>query len=371
MTGVGLFVAGWHYADEVLRPEPAELPVYDVMVAAVGDGTVTLERTPDSALPGVWGLDWPDGYARVTDVVAEDDATVTRRLVPVVGELAADERVRVDANAYPADPDQAFYFPTQQVTVEGPDGGLPADLVVPDVVAPDEERTRWRTGGPRDTWAVLVHGRGASRAEAYRLVPALRSLGLPSLVVSYRNDPDAPPDPEGRYGLGWTEWRDLDAATDYAFENGAQEVVLVGFSMGGAVVMSYLHESGDADRVAAVVLDAPVLDWDRVLREAAAERGVPGWLVPVARGVITLRTGIRWRGLDQVRRAGELEVPVLVHHGTADEVVPLETSRAFAAARPELVELAAVDGAGHVRSWNRDPPAYEARLADFLTGVLD
>ncbi len=46
-------------------------------------------------------------------------------------------------------------------------------------------------------WAVLVHGRGATREECLRGVPVLHRLGLTTLVPSYRNDRDAPGDPAG------------------------------------------------------------------------------------------------------------------------------------------------------------------------------
>ncbi|MEX2621419.1 MAG: alpha/beta fold hydrolase [Egibacteraceae bacterium] len=365
MALLSVLSVGWYYAGEILRPPQAERPVYDVTVADVGETTVTV---PAAAVPdGVWGLQWPEGYARVGEVVGTDpDAgTVTRRMVPVIGALQAGQAVAVDAHAYPPDAADAFAFPAETVLLAGPDGPLPADVVVPEVTAPDDERTAWRAG-PRDTWVIMVHGRGGSRSEAFRALPTIRALGLPALVLGYRNDPDAPASPDGHSGLGWTEWRDVQAATDYAFDHGARDVVLLGYSMGGAIVSTYLHEAPDADRVAGMVLDAPVLDWDVVLRAAAADRGVPLWLIPVARGIITVRTGLRWGRLDQVARAEDFDVPILLFHGTADPTVPVASSDAFAAARPDLVTYVRVEGAGHVRAWNADPDAYEAHLRDFL-----
>ncbi len=50
----------------------------------------------------------------------------------------------------------------------------------------------------RDVWAVLVHGRGATREECLRAVPLLHRLGVPVLVPSYRNDADGPTTYGGR-----------------------------------------------------------------------------------------------------------------------------------------------------------------------------
>ncbi|PTT14001.1 alpha/beta hydrolase, partial [Microbacterium sp. HMWF026] len=70
----------------------------------------------------------------------------------------------------------------------------------------------WEFPAPNDTdvWVVQVHGRGTTRAETLRAVPVFHALGISSLVVSYRNDGEAPRSPSGTYALGATEWRDLD-----------------------------------------------------------------------------------------------------------------------------------------------------------------
>jgi pimeloyl-ACP methyl ester carboxylesterase len=60
---------------------------------------------------------------------------------------------------------------------------------------------------------------------------------------------------------------------------------------------------------------------------------------------------------------------MLVIHGTDDRTVPFETSRRLALTRPDLVQLVAVPGAGHARSWNRDPDAYAYAVERFLDRV--
>ena len=41
-------------------------------------------------------------------------------------------------------------------------------------------------------WAIMVHGRGATRQEGLRAVRTARELGMSSLLISYRNDGLAP-----------------------------------------------------------------------------------------------------------------------------------------------------------------------------------
>ena len=131
-----------------------------------------------------------------------------------------------------------------------------------------------RTSGPSWSTAAAQPGRKACGPSG----PATE-LGLTSLLVSYRNDGLAPSAPDGRYGLGSTEWRDVDAAIAFALANGAKEVVLFGWSMGGAICLQTADLSQHRHVIRAMVLDAPVIDWVNVLAHHA--RAEPD---PVRRG---------------------------------------------------------------------------------------
>ena len=129
--------------------------------------------------------------------------------------------------------------------------------------------------GPGERWAVLVHGRGARREETIRAMPPLLGRGWTCLVPSYRNDEGVPAGPDGRYALGLSEWRDVEAAMRYAVDQGAREVLLMGWSMGGAIVLQLLDRSPLSALVSRVVLDAPVIDWGDVLAHHARAHRVP------------------------------------------------------------------------------------------------
>lgn len=355
MPAAGLFAIGWGHAGEILAP-PAAPAGDETTVLATGARRLALRRTRASTEPGLLGLAHAGGYARVGPVDGRDAEGVTRPYLTLAGGPPPPGPARVDGYACPPHPADAFAFPVQEVTFPGPLGRYPAWQVLP-------------AGRRRRTWVVFVHGRGGTRAEAFRVLPAMRRLGLPALSVTYRNDAGAPGSPGGTYGLGWTEWEDVQAATDHARRHGARAVVLFGYSMGGAIVGAYLSRSPDAGRVRGVVLDSPVLDWEATISHGTRERRLPGSLTPFAMSVARLRAGVPWGGLDQVARAGEWSVPVLLAHGAADPSVPVATSDAFAAARPDLVEYLRVPGAGHVRAWNVDPAGYERALRRFLLGL--
>ena len=227
---------------------------------------------------------------------------------------------------------------------------------------------RFTPKGPRDTWVIGVHGRGAQRTELYRLIGLCLEARLPSLVVSYRTD-QWTAQPARLTTLGTTEWRDVEAAMQLAMSRGARRVILAGFSMGGAIVAMTVRRSEFAGAVAGVILDSPALDWGPTLRHVATVRHVPRGIVPVVMLLARARARVDWAGLNQVASAGEFVHPILLVHGTGDEVTPIWLSDALAEARPDLVTYLRVEGAGHVKAWNVERARYEQAVLGFLDVV--
>jgi alpha-beta hydrolase superfamily lysophospholipase len=222
----------------------------------------------------------------------------------------------------------------------------------------------------------LVHGNAMDRLDTIKVVPALHRLGLPVLMISYRNDAGAPPDPSGMLRYGQTEWRDLAAAVQYALGHGARRLLLVGYSMGGAIVASFLEHSPLAARVAGVVLDSPMLDFSRsVDLGASRERlplvglSLPQSLTDVAKWIASWRYDVDWRSLDYLHGAAKLQAPILLFQGTADQRVPAATSDQLATVAGDVTYVR-VRGADHLDSWNLDPAGYDRAVRAFVERVL-
>jgi fermentation-respiration switch protein FrsA (DUF1100 family) len=357
---------GWYFADQLrvdaLVPDSGE-QTFDLRVTEVGAGTLALTAVegedPDLTAPGVVGIDWGTGYGQLGEVVSEGtDGVVVRQMTrtdgdpPVVGALAD-----LDWAAFPGNPDRAFGLDYTDVQFDTPLGMMNA----------------WEILAPSSLWVIHVHGLGAPRSEALRALRPIAAAGYPQLVISYRNDPEGPADPSGFYGYGESEWEDVAGAVAYAMTQGAEGVVLVGYSTGAAHILSYLYRTPQGP-VLAAAFDSPNIDFEETVDLGASQRSLPliplplpGTLVWTAKRLSSIRFGVDWTALDYVSRAELLNVPVLVFHGTADETVPLATSQEFFEARPDLVRLVIVPGAGHVRSWNVSPQAYERRLTEFLS----
>ncbi|MHA6628967.1 alpha/beta hydrolase family protein [Pseudonocardia sichuanensis] len=357
--GAGAAGIGWFYSSVLL--DTAIRPVYPERVLAVGADTVTLAATRLTMQPGTWGLRWAadraTGLAIVGPVAHRRSGQVVR---PLLGGQPPEPGCVAVLDTGPFDPDPgARGLPFEDVDVPGPLGTYPA----------------WWVPGPADddTWVVLVHGRGGSRREALRILPALHERGHPLLVVSYRNDEGAPPSPDGHYHLGDTEWEDVEAAVRFAVDRGARRVVLFGWSMGGAVTGAFLDRSTEAGRVAAVVWDAPLVDWRATLRQQARNRRLPTVLSPLATAVTSRRIGIDFDRFDLRRRPPAVRPPTLLLHSTGDTAVPVAASRALAAAAPSLgwpLRYVEVPDAEHTASWNADPAAYEHAVTSFLAEAL-
>jgi alpha-beta hydrolase superfamily lysophospholipase len=354
---LGLLGAAWHAATELLDPDRAGDP-YTLRLTTVDDDAVTLPATPETTEPGVCCLQWPGGYGLLGAEVHPAPSGVRRILTDRVGVPPAPGiRARLKRHTFEGDPRRAFGLAFEDVDVPTPLGPMPAWLI------PGAPSSNRRGTG---TWAVVVHGRGGTRAGMLRLVPALHDLGMTTLIISYRNDAGAPPGPDGLFHLGDTEWLDLEAAVHEARSRGAKDIVAFGDSMGGAIVMQFLERSPLSGSVRAVVLDSPVLDWTPVLAHAGRQLRLPPVILALAKVIARLRTGLRWERLDQMSRAADLTVPVLIIHGDSDETVPAATSEAYAAARPDLVTYLRVPGAGHVEGWTSDQDGYGEALRTFV-----
>jgi hypothetical protein len=357
---------GWYFAGQIhedgLKVDPWS-PSYGQNVSAAGEGTITISDPADEQpiLDGdaVWGIQWEGGYGQVSGPGSTADE-VTRDFTVLSGEAPRpDEPIALDRAAFPlSDPAAAVGEGVSEISYTSPSGEVPA----------------WYVPGEGTTWAVLVHGKGATRAETLRMMRSTVAAGLPSLAIGYRNDADAPPDPSGLYQFGRTEWQDLDGAIQYAQELGAEEVVVVGASMGAAITASYLHQVADAP-VSAMILDAPMLDFGETVSHGAAQRSlpvlgtVPEPLTWTAKQIAAVRYDVDWRAVDYLEDTSWVDVPTLVVHGTEDATVPVGLSERLAAEKPDLVQLETFDGAGHVAAWNTDPARYDRLLEEFLSGL--
>jgi len=207
-------------------------------------------------------------------------------------------------------------------------------------------------------------------------VPVFHAAGYTSLLISYRNDGEAPPSADGRFGLGDTEWRDVEAAIDFAVRHGATGIVLMGWSMGGAISLQAATRAVHDGRLLGIVLESPVIDWADVVAYQAVLLRLPKMVVRGALTVMGRRWGrvvtglhlpIDFPRLDFVARADDLSLPILILHSDDDGFVPSTPSRRLAERRPDIVTLVPFSVARHTKLWNYDPAAWNGAILTWLT----
>ena len=283
-----------------------------------------------------------------------------------VGKLADKVREGIENNTeappddplvpgYRGDPGEAFDYPFDEVMIATPLGDAPA----------------WFVPGSCSTWAITVHGLGGRREEGLRHLSVFHPAGIPTLLITYRNDDGAPADPTGMYGFGLTEWRDLDAAVAYALAHGATNVILDGESMGGAIIGQFLTHSQHVDRVAALILDCPAVDMLRIATDAVTQfrLPLPGPIARLGLGFADRRYPVplgQARSLDTV---AAFEKPLFLAHGDQDELVPITSSETLVARRHAPTVFLRTH-AKHIHSWSENPAQYRKWLKAFLATVL-
>ncbi len=329
------------------------------------DDSIRLPITDDTVRPGEYGL-WHDGTGHTTvgSVLDVDEAagTVRRAVVRTTGDVST--RVRWSGHVHP-DP-AAMDVDWAEVDLATPVGPAPAWVI--------------RPGGPEAapaaTWAVHVHGIRTTRVTALRTVPAALEAGWTSIVPSFRGDGEAPW--QGRAShLGAREWPDVEAALDHAVANGAERLVIVGWSMGATITHELLARSAHRDRFVGLVLVSPALDWATTVRSQAGRAGLPGFVVgaalramalPLVCRLVGLRSPVDVRALSWLHAPRSLP-PTLLIHSSGDTTVPFAVSREFADAHPDTVTLAVSEPAEHAWERNVDAVWFDTTITNWARSL--
>lgn len=372
-AGVALLTAGglglgWTIARRLtapVGPRDFDLTVHDVEVD--GDRRLLiLDRTRETAARGIYNLWFETGdWVRVADEVLDRGS----------GQIA---RVVTDA-MHDFLPSAGERFSWSGIYFANPaDAGLSAREI--SINTPAGAASAWLIAGKEDcsTWAIHIHGLGSNRRGTLRGVQVAAEMGYTSLVISYRNDGEGPRLGNERSTLGFTEREDAETAVDFAVQNGAQRIVLFGWSMGAAIALQVASRTRERGVIAGLVLDSPVLNWIDVIKANCARSGLPAIAGHLATPWLTLRSlarmvglpgGIPLRELDWVQRAEELTVPMLILHGTRDDSAPISVSGALRDRRPDLVELETFDS-GHTLAWNSDSARWRSAVSSWFAKYL-
>ncbi len=172
----------------------------------------------------------------------------------------------------------------------------------------------FRAADPDAPAILYFHGNGESAAHNVDLADFFVSQGLSMFLAEYRGyggQPGAPTE-EGLLADARDAWNALDGLGVPAGKR-----ILLGRSLGAAVAAGLAADLG-AEPPALVVLVSPFTSISDMARP------VVGWLTPLA---------VRDR-FDTAGRLPRIGAPLVIVHGTHDEVIPFAMGEALAHSRP-------------------------------------
>lgn len=222
--------------------------------------------------------------------------------------------------------------------------------------------------GDDDPALVLCHGYQRSIEETFALGCDLRERGFNVLVFDFRGCGRS----GGRYtSIGYYEPLDARGAVSWleARTGGRSLIGMLGISMGGAVAIAV---AAGCPQVRALVTDSAFA----TLRGAIAQRFATLRFPSLQLHHLSLRTAERMcrgraddvRPVDAARRLRSC--PVLLIHGTADDIVPYRHALELDAAIPAPHELWTLEGVGHAMARFHAPEEYVRRVAAFFSTHL-
>ena len=207
--------------------------------------------------------------------------------------------------------------------------------------------------------AILLHGQPGSEKNvdlAYRL----RDLGWHVLIVHFR----------GSWGSGGdydmtAQPDDALAAVNYLLAAvpmiDPARIALVGYSLGSRAAIVAAHRD---NRIGAVVSTAGIADFDELMpsTEAFADS------LPFLHNATVRSLSAQWMRLggseNPVAIVGQLHRPILIVHGTEDEIVPYFIAPALSQAAGQHATLITIEGADHTFTLHR------TQLVEAVTGWL-
>jgi len=212
---------------------------------------------------------------------------------------------------------------------------------------------------PNAPAAIILHGHRDSRYGALYRAKTLAPFVSHCVVFDWPAHGDC----SAKWmTFGQREVHDVAAVLDgLPTELVAHKPVLFGYSLGAQIA---IKTAAVYPRFAGVIADGPYQHWDSPIRAKLRHYSIPAWpFVPVLG--LTFRVMGWLPGFDRAQYAEQLDIPLLILHGTDDPICPHHEGQALAQAAPQG-ELVSFEGAGHLHLPTHDGDKYHTALANFF-----
>lgn len=244
-----------------------------------------------------------------------------------------------------------FYRPSTRVYATAADYDLAAEDLYFQAPGGPQLHGWWvpAEGAAKGT-VVYCHGNNANLTHHARFVQWLPGRGYNLLIFDYRGYGLSAGTPDRAGTIA-----DALAAIDLAERRDPGRVLVLGHSLGGAVGLQAVAQR---PTVRGLVVESSFSSY-----RAAAACTVPwlGFLVPLLVSA----------GHDPIDALAQIPPrPLLVIHGSADRITPLQLAEELYAAAAEPKQFWMVSGAGHRSPWVGREAVFERRLLSFFGQAL-
>lgn len=226
----------------------------------------------------------------------------------------------------------------------------------------------WWFARPESQQVVIgLTGHRGTKPDLLGIGSGLWRAGNNVLLFDYRGCGESD---RATQSLAHHEVRDARAAVRYARERMAEaRIGVIGYSMGGAIAI--LVAAADPS-IRAVVADSPFATMRDVIANAYRRRRVPTRpILDLADAVMRWQYGYQFEAVRPIDVVAKIAPrPLLLIHGTADTIIPVDHSQRLYAAAGEPKELWLFEGAAHCAGYFVDRPAYVSRVAEFFAKGL-
>jgi dipeptidyl aminopeptidase/acylaminoacyl peptidase len=284
--------------------------------------------------------------------------TVTMVTLAAVGLLAYFIKIQVDAFVTPrrntalGDP-TVLNRPYQDILLTTSDGVKIAG---------------WYIAGSRPQAIILVHGIDANRSAVLPEAAFLAEAGFHLVMIDLRAHGHSG---GSQASYGYREALDVEAAVDYlAARPDIEQIGALGASFGGAAVV---RAAANDPRLEAIVVESSYSSLPDAVEDAFEQRSIfPKWpFAPLLVSLAERRVGL---DISQINSARDLATihprPILIIHGSADQLFPPHHAQKMYDAAQEPKDLWLIEGLGHANPVPGREAEFKARVVTFFENAL-
>jgi uncharacterized protein len=220
---------------------------------------------------------------------------------------------------------------------------------------------------------IYTHGLGGDRTNLLPQAALLHQRrGYGALLFDLRNHGKS----EGEITtLGYDEVKDVEGAFNYLLtraEVNKDKIGIIGFSMGGAIV---LRAAARIPQLKFVIAEAPYSSLEDTIYDGVSTSFVKEIPFPFTQTILWFgqrETNTDWYQVRPIDDLAQISPrPVMFIHGTADETIGVQNSQRLYEAAQEPKTLYLVPDAGHDELVSTNPAEFERQVLSFLDKWFD